>query len=119
MYGGNVSDRYILEAEFIDKVEPGDAIMVDMGFNVKDLMLQRGAKLHIPPFTRRKEDGKGKMLTQSEIRKTKSIPSLRIHVERSIKRLKTFKAFSNRVDTNLWPLMDNIVVIVPPLVRSE
>lgn len=65
VYVGNVSDRYIAEAEFIDKVEPGDAIMVDGVFNVKDLMLQRGAKLHIPPFTRRKEDGKGKMLTQS------------------------------------------------------
>ncbi|KAK8373654.1 hypothetical protein O3P69_010935 [Scylla paramamosain] len=27
VYGGNTSDRYTAEAEFIDKVEPGDAIM--------------------------------------------------------------------------------------------
>ena len=69
VYGGNTSDRYTAEAEFIHKVEPGDAIMVDRGFNIGDLILQRGAKLHIPPFTR-KEHSKGRMLTQNEIAKT-------------------------------------------------
>ncbi|XP_063857624.1 uncharacterized protein LOC135099123 [Scylla paramamosain] len=122
VYGGNTSDRYTAEAEFIDKVEPGDAIMVDRGFNIGDLILQRGAKLHIPPFTR-KEASKGRMLTQSEIAKTRSIATLRIHVERAIGRMKTFKLLGQTLHQRMWPLMDHIVVIVavlcnmmPPLV---
>ncbi len=60
--------------------------MVDRGFNIGDLMLQRGAKLHMPPFTR-KHDDKKKTLNQSEIVKTRNIASLRIHVERAIERM--------------------------------
>lgn len=36
--------------------------MVDRDFNIGDLMLQRGTKLHMPPFTRKKNGGNGKML---------------------------------------------------------
>lgn len=64
VYGGNTSDRYTAEAEFINKAEPGDAIMVDRGLNTGDLILQRGAKLNIPPFTRQ-EANEGRMLTQN------------------------------------------------------
>ncbi len=53
-YGGNTSDRHIAEKEILHKIEPGDAVMVDRGFNIGDLLLQRGAKLHIPLFTRKK-----------------------------------------------------------------
>ncbi len=54
----------------MSKIESGDAIMVDKGFNVADLTLQCGAKLHIPPFTRPKSGGEGRTLNQKEIRKT-------------------------------------------------
>ncbi len=53
VYGGNTSDRFITEHDFLHKVEPGDAIMVDRGFNIADLLLPRGAKVHMPPFTRK------------------------------------------------------------------
>lgn len=122
VYGGNTSDRYTVEAEFINKVEPGDAIMIHRRFNIGDLILQCAAKLHTPPFTR--SDGtKGRMLTQNEIAKTRSIASVRIHVERTIGRMKTFKLLGQTMHQNMWPLMDNVVVIVavlcttmPPLV---
>ncbi len=39
VYGGNTSDHYMAEAEFIAKVELGDAIMVDRGFNIGDLII--------------------------------------------------------------------------------
>lgn len=54
VHGGNASDRHIFEKEFLDKVERGDPIMVDRGFNVADLLLEKKAKVHIPPFTRKK-----------------------------------------------------------------
>ncbi len=62
--------------------------MVDRGFNIGDLLLQRGAKLYMPPFTRKGENGKHKTLNQSEIIKTRNTASLRIHVEQAIERMK-------------------------------
>jgi len=111
-YGGNSSDRHIAEKEILDKIEPGDAVMVDRGFNIGDLLLQRGAKLHIPPFTRKREDGKGRALNQSEILKTREIASLRIHVERAIQRMKTFRILTKKMGFHLWPLLYQILVVV-------
>lgn len=79
-YGGNTSDRHIAEVELIDKTEPGNAVMVDRGFNIGDLLLQRGAKLHMPPLTRKKEDGTGRALYAQERVKTREVASLRLHV---------------------------------------
>jgi len=86
--------------------------MVDRNFNIGDLLLQRGVKLHMPPFTRKKEDGTGKTLNQREILKTREIASLRIHVERAIGRMKNFKILTNTMHFNLWPLLYQILVIV-------
>ncbi|XP_045130424.1 uncharacterized protein LOC123515644 [Portunus trituberculatus] len=122
-YGGNTSDRHIAEKEILDKVEPGDAVMVNRGFNIGDLLLQRGAKLYIP-FTRKTEDGKGRALNQSEILKTREITSLRIHVERAIQRMKTFRILTKKMSFNLWPLLHQILFIIaffcnlqPPLLK--
>ena len=124
VYGGNTSDRYTAAAEFIHKVEPGDAIMVDKGLNIGDVVLQRGATLHILPCTR-KEASKDSMLTQSEIANTQSIATVRICVEQAIERMKTFKLLGQTVHQRMWPLMNHIVVIVavlcnmmPPLVQT-
>ncbi|RUM28700.1 MAG: hypothetical protein DSY42_07915 [Aquifex sp.] len=123
-YGGNTSDRHISEMELLGKIEQGDAVMVDRGFNIGDLLLQRGAKLYMPPFTRKAENGKDKALNQSEILKTRNIASLRIHLERAIERIKNFKILSNRITFNLWPLLYQVLVIVsvfcnlqPPLLK--
>ncbi|RUM31001.1 MAG: hypothetical protein DSY42_03545 [Aquifex sp.] len=123
-YGGNTSDRHIAEKEILHKIEPGDAVMVDRGFNIGDLLVQRGAKLHMPPFTRKREDGKGRALNQSEILKTREIAALRIHVERAIERMKNFKILTNKVNFHLWPLLYQILVVVallcnlqPPLLK--
>lgn len=115
VYAGNVSDRYITEVEFLEKVEPGDAIMADRGFNIGDLLLQRGAKLYMPPFTRKMENGTRRTLNQNEIARTRKIAALQIHVERAIQRMKTFKVFAHSVDATLWPIMDYVIVIVAVL----
>lgn len=123
-YGGNTSDRHIAQTELLEKIEPGDAVMVDRGFNIGDLLLQRGAKLHMPPFTRKTGDGKGKILNQGEIMKTRNIASLRIHVERAIERMKNYKILSKNINLHLLPLLYQILVIVavfcnlqPPLLK--
>lgn len=125
-YGGNTSDQHIAEMELLGKIEPGDAIMVDRGFNIGDLLLHWGAKLYMPSFTRKAENGKGKALNQSEILKTRNIVSLRIHVEWVIERIQIFKILSNRFTFNLWPLPYQVLVIVsvfynfqPPLLKYQ
>lgn len=118
VYGGNASDRHIFEKEFLGKVEPGDAIMVDRGFNVADLLLEKKAKVHNPPFTR-KNGSNQRMLNQNEIQKTKEIASLRIHVERAIERMKNYKLLARTIDMSLWPLLDQIMVIVAVMCNME
>lgn len=124
-FGGNTSDAHIFQSEFMSRLEPGDAVMVDKGFNIADLVLNCGAKLYMPPFTRNKSGGKGRTLNQTEIKRTREIARLRVHVERAIKRIKEFKILSNRIDSKLFPLLDQILVIAavlcnfgPPLVAS-
>ncbi len=111
-YGRNTSDRHIVEKEILDKIEPGDAVMVDGGFNIGDLLLQRGAKLDIHPFTRKSEDGKGSGLNESKILETREIASLRIHVERAIQKMKTFRILTKKKGFHLSPLLYQILVVV-------
>ncbi|KAK3091330.1 hypothetical protein FSP39_018999, partial [Pinctada imbricata] len=95
VWGGNTSDRYITQnSGFLDMISPGDEIMADRGFTIRDLLTERHAHLNIPPFTRKCHWGKGKRLNASEIRKTRHIANLRIHVERAIQRMKKFKLLS-------------------------
>lgn len=70
--GGNTSDRYItMHSGFFDNVRPGHEIMADRGFLIRDLLLERRAKLVIPPFTKKCYWGKGKRLLQNDFVKTK------------------------------------------------
>lgn len=94
LWGGNTSDRYIsMYSGFLDNVRPGHEIMADRGFLIRDLLLERRAKLVILPFTKKCNWGKGRRLLQNDIVKTKCIARLRIHVERAIERLKIFSCF--------------------------
>lgn len=98
--------------------------MVDRGFTVSDLLLQRGAKLYMPPFTRKEEGGKN-VLNQDEICKTREIASLRIHVERAIERMKNFKIMTTQLDSHSKLRLYQMLVVIavfcnfsPPLFSS-
>ncbi|KAK3084308.1 hypothetical protein FSP39_011379 [Pinctada imbricata] len=126
LWGGNVSDRFITEhCGFLDHIRKGDEVMADRGFIIRDLLLERGASLNIPPFTKKCSWGKGKRLTAADIKKTRKIAKLRIHVERAIGRLKNYRILSNTLPLKLKPLSNQIVKISaflcnlqPPLVKQ-
>ncbi|XP_062568176.1 uncharacterized protein LOC134230395 isoform X1 [Saccostrea cucullata] len=112
LWGGNTSDRYITKnCGFLDFVRPGHEIMADRGFLIRDLLLERHAKLVIPPFTKKCNWGKGKRLLQNDIIKTRCIARLRIHVERAIERLKNFNILSNTMPLSLKPLSNQILKV--------
>ncbi len=78
----------------------------------------------MPPFTRKNSAGQ-KTLHENEIKMTRDIASLRIHVERAIERMKNFKILSHKIDMNAWPRLQQLLVIVavlcnmdPPLLRD-
>ena len=86
MYGGSISDRQLfIESGLLEKLDPGDSIMADKGFNISDILECNGVTLNIPP---RKNDSQ---LSEKELIETRRKASLRIHIERAFKRVKDFK----------------------------
>ena len=119
VWGGRASDRKItLSDGFVNLLEPGDLILADRGFTIKDVVLQRRAFLEIPPPSSGLEQ-----MTRENVLKTKLIASKRIYVERAIGRMKVFDILKNVLPISLLPVIDDIVIVCaalsnlrPPLV---
>lgn len=86
--------------------------MVDRGFNIRDLLLKKGADIVIPPFL-----GDRANLTPQEEAQTRTIAKLRIHVERVIERMKKFKILKKIVPLNTLTTFSQTVFIVASLVN--
>ena len=85
LYPGTISDRAItIRSGLLEKLELMDDVMAHRGFNLRDLVTKRNAKLNKPQFA------KEKPLSTKACTKTRRIASLRIHVERAIQRMKEF-----------------------------
>jgi hypothetical protein len=109
----------------VDLVEEGDDIMADRGFTIRDLLTLKKATLNMPPFTRKCTFGNKKKLDVTEIRQTRSIAKLRIHVERAIERLKNFNMLSHTIPSNCNSLVNQMITVsavlcnlLPPLVKK-
>lgn len=101
-WSGNISDRKItVDSKFLDLISPGDEVMADRGFQIKDLLTMKGAYLNMPPFTHERRNGKGRVLSSKQILETRKIASLRIHVERAIRRLKSYKMLAGILPLNM------------------
>jgi hypothetical protein len=65
LFTGNTSDKHIVaHSDFLDYIQHGDDVMADRGFLIRNLLLDRGATLNMPPFTRKCNSGKGKRLSR-------------------------------------------------------
>ena len=79
-WGGRVSHKYITQhSDFLHRIESGDMVLADRGFNVAEDLAFYGAKLEIPAFTKGK-----KQLSQEEVEYSQRLAKVRIHVERVI-----------------------------------
>lgn len=79
-WGGRTSDKYLTErCGILKKLVPGDQLLADRGFTVRDSVGLFCAELVIPPFTKGK-----KQLSQVEVDKARQLSRVRIHVERVI-----------------------------------
>ncbi|XP_046542771.1 uncharacterized protein LOC124253100 [Haliotis rubra] len=119
-YEGCISDRDIVrKSGFLQKINPGDLVLADRGFTIKDLLMSCRAHLNIPPFL-----GKRDKLTPKEDILTRSIARTRIHVERSVGRLREYRILSAVIPLSMKHLASQIVFVIgmlsnyqPPLVK--
>ena len=85
--GGIFWDRYITQnSGFLDCLCPGDLVMGNCAFTIRDLVEERRVRLVIPVFTRKQGH-----LTNEQVTQMRRIANVRIHVERAIRCLKVYK----------------------------
>lgn len=86
LYGGSISDKELtIRSGLLDKVQRGDAVMADRGFNIQDILAPKGVRVNIPPFM-----NPTGQFDEKELLETRRIATLRIHVERAMERIKNF-----------------------------
>ncbi|GFU08934.1 uncharacterized protein NPIL_203441 [Nephila pilipes] len=86
LFGGRTSDKQIIQLiGFLEKIKPGDVIFADRGFSVK-LVAERNATLVLPTSTKGKQQ-----LSSKKIQSSRKMSRLRVHIERSIGRLKNYR----------------------------
>lgn len=84
IYGRRASDKHILnESGILNLCTEGDGIMVDKGFLIEKECSEWNFILHRPPFL-----GKNKQLTLENGMYNTEIARARVHVERTIQRIK-------------------------------
>ncbi|KAL3999594.1 NADH dehydrogenase (ubiquinone) 1 alpha/beta subcomplex 1, acyl-carrier protein [Sarotherodon galilaeus] len=79
-WGGRTSDKRIAETSgFLQKLSPGDIVLADRGFDIRESVALMGATLKIPAFTRGRSQ-----LQAKDVEDTRKLAHVRIHVERVI-----------------------------------
>jgi len=78
----SLRQRVHKEVRNLDLLEPGDEVMADKGFTIKDMLSSVGARLIISPFKCAKQ------FSKQDCEKTQAIARLRILVESVIPRVK-------------------------------
>ena len=123
LYTGAISDREITERSGVLDLpyDVGDCIMADKGFTISDLVEPKGLKLNIPPFL--KDRG---ALNPTEIIETQEIASVRIHIERAIRRVKSFHILDGVIDATMygtsnqiWSVCCLLTNFMDPLINSS
>ena len=83
-YGGRTSDKFLSEdCGILRNLLPGDILMVDRGFDIAEDADVYFAEVKIPAFTKGK-----KQLSAFDVKKTRKIANVRIHIERIIRLLR-------------------------------
>lgn len=91
-------------------IDAGDVFLTYIGFILKEDLL-RHASLEIPHQTREKSN------TPEQVAKTKVIANARIHVERAIRRMKTFLILGEQLQSAMIPLVDDIIEVIAAFVN--
>ena len=97
LYTGSISDKEITRCcGILDLLEPNDNVMADKGFNIGEMLTSRRVSLNLPPYL-----SSGGQFSSKEVKETKTIAKLRIHVERTIRRIKEYHIYDTPIPLSL------------------
>ncbi|XP_050038400.3 uncharacterized protein [Dermacentor andersoni] len=114
-YGGRASDKFITNSSGIsDYLVHGDVVMADRAFALTDEMELQGVRLNTPAFTKGKPQ-----LSDKEVTSTRRIASVRIHVERAINRIKTYRIFKQALPIWSKKSISNMVFVCAGLCNMK
>ncbi|KAL0839756.1 hypothetical protein ABMA28_016397 [Loxostege sticticalis] len=117
-YGGRVDDAALFQdCKIIDQIPTGSTILADRGFkHIASIVESKGCKLIRPPSVKT-----GAVSNKADVMDTKRIAAVRIHVERSIGRLRSFKMLAPHacVNVKMLPVFDDIVYVACGLVNLQ
>lgn len=80
--------------------------MADKGFDIAEYLIPLGVRLNIPPFLRAKQQ-----FSHKELVENRRIASLRIQVERAMKRIKNFHIFDRILPATLTGIADRMFLV--------
>ena len=122
-YGGRVTDMSLISrCGFLERLQPGMVVMADRGFKgIGSVLTEKGCRLVRPESVIA-----GVVPSKKEVLFSKQVASLRIHVERAIRRIREFAMLRPHAvfETKLIGVADACVSIAcglinvqPPLVK--
>ena len=122
LYAGSTSDKEITRhCGLLELLEPGDAVMTDKGFDIRYELMLIGVRLNIPPFAK-----KNTQMPARDVVSTRQIASLRIHVERAIRRIKQYRILASvmpltvvNLSNEIWGICSALTLFHPPLVMDS
>ncbi len=115
-WGGRISDRQLtVKSGLLNLLENDDVVLADRGFKIYDVLAEKGAKLFIPSSTKNKSQ-----LSAEEVRQSRNMSKVRVHIERAIRKIKTYKILESNVPISLikkngdeeFSTLDKIVLII-------
>ena len=105
-YEGRTNDKFIhRDSGFYDLLERDDKVTVRRRFQIQENLLLHFCRLVVPPGA-----GVQSQMTKSEVKKTKEVTNLQIHVKRAINRIKCFRNFKGTIPVTMIPHVDDIIL---------
>ena len=95
--------------------------MADHGFTIEEELKPLNVTLNIPSFL-----GQRDQFSETEVKESQTIASVRIHVERAIQRIKRFRQLRNEIPLRLhgtinqiWTIACLLCNLMPPLLQRD
>ena len=113
LFTGCISDKQLTEQsgfydllrtlKSIGNIQDNDAITADKGFTIQTEIENLGLSLNLPPFAIA-----GKQMSVADSKMTSKIAKHRVHIERLIKKVKTYCTVSDKIPTSLFHTINQI-----------
>ncbi|KAK5650156.1 hypothetical protein RI129_001185 [Pyrocoelia pectoralis] len=117
-YGGRVSDAALFEdCKFLDILPDHSTVMADRGFKqIETLLNKKGCTLVRPPSVAADEK-----MSKEDVILTKRIASVRIHIERVIKRIRDFKMLAPHavIGAEIIQKLDSAITVACAIINLQ